>query len=97
MEEAVSELVKGSCNRGALVLVETERSKLFCNISMLELSLNNPEESLTAAISACAGDCLSFKAHYRRGQALVALRRYAEADEAFQTSLERPDVAYIDA
>lgn len=58
------------------------------NLSLATLKLGNAEEALTAADAAIAGRPKWEKGHFRRGEALFALRRYDEAEKAYALGLE---------
>ena len=80
-----------STRSGALQLVALESCKIWSNIAYLELLLDHPDPSLTASLRACASNKRSWKAQFRRGQALVALQRFPEAAEAFVIAHDRND------
>ena len=60
-----------SKRNGALDLIALESCKIWSNIAYLELLLDRPDPSLTAALQACASNKLSWKAQFRCGQALM--------------------------
>ena len=80
-----------SKKNGALHLINIECCKIWCNIAYLELLLGHADKSLAAALKACGYSKLSYKAQFRRGQALMALERYPEAAEAFTIAHDCPD------
>ena len=87
----ILETVSQSKRNGAVHLVELECSKIWSNIAYLELICGRADKSLVAALRACKSRKLSWKAHFRRGQALMALERFSEAAEAFTIAHDRPD------
>ncbi|KAG5177018.1 hypothetical protein JKP88DRAFT_333660 [Tribonema minus] len=65
-----------------------ELGKVNAYMSQIELRRGNAHHALNLAVRAVAADPSWFKAHARRGAALAALRRHAEASAAFAVAAD---------
>ena len=61
---------------------------LFSNRALARLNLGKAEEALTDGESAVKADPKYVKGHWRKGQALLALKSYKDALKAFEDGLE---------
>ncbi|CAM9463777.1 unnamed protein product [Pylaiella littoralis] len=64
--------------------IRPEDATLHSNLSAVRLGLNKPAPALENAMEALRLDPAFAKGHYRKGQALMALARPAEAADAFR-------------
>eukprot|EP00903_Cladosiphon_okamuranus_P013940 g12966.t1 len=67
------------------VEIKPEDATLHSNLAAVRLGLNKPQPALENAMEALRLDPKYAKGHYRKGQALMALTRPAEAAEAFRS------------
>eukprot|EP00052_Salpingoeca_macrocollata_P008214 m.65309 g.65309 ORF g.65309 m.65309 type:complete len:368 (+) comp16483_c0_seq1:3-1106(+) len=63
----------------------------FGNMSLIHVKQGRAEQALEAADQAVAADSAWYKAHFRRGDALFAARRYREAAAAYEQAASTCD------
>eukprot|EP00271_Cylindrocystis_brebissonii_P014292 TRINITY_DN35604_c0_g1_i1.p1 TRINITY_DN35604_c0_g1~~TRINITY_DN35604_c0_g1_i1.p1 ORF type:complete len:393 (+),score=83.40 TRINITY_DN35604_c0_g1_i1:266-1444(+) len=84
-EKALGALAEGG---GGLEDEDDETSRLCSNYSLTLLKLNRFDEALSAADRCVKAKPEWQKGHFRRGEALFALRQYREAREAYSEALQ---------
>lgn len=73
---------------GKAICLDSSDARFFLNRSYCYAQLELYQLALDDADSAIAVDKLSGKSYFRRGQALVGLRKFAEAEKSFQEVLK---------